>query len=424
MEQEIRQSKAELYELLLRYIHSKQAEKDLLEGDDLSMDLLRNSITTLGERLREVENKLAATEKLLKLSQESYSSLVGEIQDYGIITLDPDGNILTWNKGAERIKGYTAQEITGKNFRMFYTPAARAECIPEMLLSTAIQDGRVQNEDYRVHKDGTLFWSSVTITALRNNEGALTGFIKITRDLTARKQMEDQTQLYLRKLEVENRELEQFTYIASHDMQEPLRSISTLVELVATEYTGKLDETADNYLRFIRQSSNRMSDLIKALLDYSRIGNVKQKEAVDCNQIILTVVDDLRTAIHESKAQVIMENLPIVHAYPIELKLLFQNLLSNAIKFRQQDVPPVIRITCVKREHEYEFMFSDNGIGIAPRYQEKVFEIFQRLHNKLQYEGTGIGLAHCKKIVSLHGGEIWLTSTPGVGSQFYFTISA
>ncbi|WP_235643631.1 ATP-binding protein [[Flexibacter] sp. ATCC 35208] len=424
MEQEIRQSKAELYELLLRYIHSKQAEKDLLEGDDLSMDLLRNSITTLGERLREVENKLAATEKLLKLSQESYSSLVGEIQDYGIITLDPDGNILTWNKGAERIKGYTAQEITGKNFRMFYTPAARAECIPEKLLSTAIQDGRVQNEDYRVHKDGTLFWSSVTITALRNNEGELTGFIKITRDLTERKQMEDQTQLYLRKLEVENRELEQFTYIASHDMQEPLRSISTLVELVATEYTGKLDETADNYLRFIRQSSNRMSDLIKALLDYSRIGNVKQKEAVDCNQIILTVVDDLRTAIHESKAQVIMENLPIVHAYPIELKLLFQNLLSNAIKFRQQDVPPVIRITCVKREHEYEFMFSDNGIGIAPRYQEKVFEIFQRLHNKLQYEGTGIGLAHCKKIVSLHGGEIWLTSTPGVGSQFYFTISA
>ncbi|WPQ60212.1 PAS domain S-box protein [Chitinophaga sancti] len=424
MEQEIRQSKAELYEILLRYIHSKQAEKDLLEEDDLSIDLLRNSITTLGERLREVENKLAATEKLLKLSQESYSSLVGEIQDYGIITLDPDGNILTWNKGAERIKGYTAQEIIGKNFRIFYTPAARAECVPEILLSTAIQDGRVQNEDYRVRKDGTLFWSGVTITALHNNEGELTGFIKITRDLTERKQMEDQTQLYLRKLEMENRELEQFTYIASHDLQEPLRSISTLVELVATEYTGKLDENADNYLRFIRQSSNRMSDLIKALLDYSRIGNVKQKEAVDCSQIILTVVDDLRTAIHESKAQVIMENLPIVHAYPIELKLLFQNLLSNAIKFRQQDVPPVIRITCVKREHEYEFMFADNGIGIAPRYQEKVFEIFQRLHNKLQYEGTGIGLAHCKKIVSLHGGEIWLTSTPGNGSQFYFTILA
>lgn len=424
MEQEIRQSRAELYELLLRYIHSKQAEKDLLEEDDLSIDLLRNSITTLGERLREVENKLAATEKLLKASQESYTSLVGEIQDYGIITLDVDGNVVTWNKGAERIKGYTAQEITGKNFRMFYTPAARAENIPEILLAAAIQDGRVQNEGYRVRKDGTLFWSSVTITALHNNEGELTGFIKITRDLTERKLMEDQTQRYLRKLEVENRELEQFTYIASHDMQEPLRSISTLVELVEKEYTGKLDENADNYLRFIRQSSNRMSDLIKALLDYSRIGKVKQKEAIDCNQIILTVVDDLRTAIHESKAQVIMENLPIVHAYPIELKLLFQNLLSNAIKFRQKDMSPVIRITCIKREHEYEFMFADNGIGIAPRYQEKVFEIFQRLHNKLQYEGTGIGLAHCKKIVSLHGGKIWLTSTPGNGSQFYFTISA
>lgn len=424
MEQEIRQSRAELYDLLLRYIKTEQAEKDHLNEDGLSMELLSKSIQVLGNRLQDVEEKLAATEKLLKSSQDTYASLLGEIQDYAIITLDLQGNIVNWNKGAEHIKGYTAKEVVGKNFRIFYTPAAQADNTPEKILAAAARNGRVQHDDYRVRKDGTLFWGSVTMTALHNNEGELTGFIKITRDLTQRKLMEDQTFQYLSKLETENRELEQFTYIASHDLQEPLRSISTLVELVATEYAGKLDENADNYLRFIRQSSNRMSDLIKALLDYSRIGKVKVKETVDCNQIILNVVDDLRTAIHESKAQVIMENLPVVQAYPIELKLLFQNLLSNAIKFRQKDVPPVIRISCVKKGHEYEFTFADNGIGIAPRYQEKIFEIFQRLHNQLQYEGTGIGLAHCKKIVTLHGGRIWLNSKPGLGSQFYFTISA
>ncbi|SFW24744.1 sensor histidine kinase [Chitinophaga sancti] len=424
MENEIRQRHAELYDLLLRYIKTDQAELDYLDEDGPGMELLSKSIQVLGKRLQDAERKLAATEKLLKTSQDTYASLLGEIQDYAIITLDLDGNIVNWNKGAERIKGYTAKEIVGKNFRVFYTPAARADKLPEKLLAAAIRDGRVQHEDYRVRKDGTLLWSSVTITALHNNEGELTGFIKITRDLSEKKLMEDQTLLYLRKLEMENKELEQFTYIASHDLQEPLRSISTLVELVAKEYAGKLDDTADSYLRFIRQSSNRMSDLIKALLDYSRIGKVKVKEAVDCNQVVLNAVDDLRTAIHESKAQVVLENLPIVQAYPVELKLLFQNLLSNAIKFRQKHVPPVVRITCVKKEHEYEFTFADNGIGIAPRYQEKVFEIFQRLHNQLQYEGTGIGLAHCKKIVTLHGGRIWLSSIPGEGSQFYFTISA
>lgn len=424
MEHENRKSRAELYSLLQRYIGSKQAEKDLLDGDEESMELLAKSITTLGERLHEVEDKLAVCEKQLKVSQQSYTQLLGEIQDYAIITLDLDGNIVTWNKGAERIKGYTAQEIIGHNFRIFYTPAAIATHTPEQLLATAIRDGRITHEDYRVRKDGTLFWGSVTITALHNNEGVHTGFIKITRDLTERKVAEEKTQSYLRKLEVENRELEQFTYIASHDLQEPLRSISTLVELVAKEYTGKLDENADSYLRFIKQSSNRMSDLIKALLDYSRIGRERKKELVDCNQLILNVVDDLRSSVQDSKAQIIMEDLPAIYAYPVELKLLFQNLLSNAIKFRKKDVPVVVRITCVRKEEEWEFEFADNGIGIAPRHQEKVFEIFQRLHNKLQYEGTGIGLAHCKKIVSLHGGRIWLQSEPGEGSRFYFTITA
>jgi light-regulated signal transduction histidine kinase (bacteriophytochrome) len=226
------------------------------------------------------------------------------------------------------------------------------------------------------------------------------------------------------KLEHENRELEQFTYIASHDLQEPLRSITSMVQILADQYQGRLDADADNYLVFIQQSASRMSQLIKGLLDYARIGKLRSKEQTDSNQMVEFAVADLRSAIEDSGATIEASVLPVLCAHPMELKLLFQNLLSNAIKFRKPSTPPIIRITSVRVPKGWQFTVSDNGIGIDERYREKIFEIFQRLHNKKTYEGTGIGLAHCKKIVALHNGEIWVTSIPGVGSQFHFTLSA
>jgi light-regulated signal transduction histidine kinase (bacteriophytochrome) len=243
------------------------------------------------------------------------------------------------------------------------------------------------------------------------------------KELAERRLADENIRLYTEKLETKNKELEQFTYIASHDLQEPLRSISSLIEMLAEQYTGQLDEKADEYFHFILQSVDRMSQLIKGLLDYSRLGKARLEENVNCNEIMATVLADLQWAIRESNAIIEVAQLPVIRAYPIELKLLFQNLLSNAIKFRKKDEQLRIHISASEEERGWLFVFGDNGIGIDPRFKEKIFEIFQRLHSKTAYEGTGIGLAHCKKIVTMHNGRIWVTSAPGEGSQFYFTIS-
>ncbi|SFD77625.1 PAS domain S-box-containing protein [Chitinophaga sp. CF118] len=408
-----------LLEIVQYYVNSEGSSDDII-GDTTE---LHTGIHILGKKLQKAELSLKVTEQQLLRSRERYNNMVAEVEDYAILLLDLDGNILNWNKGAEYIKGYLAHEVLGRNFRIFYTEKDRAEHLPEKLIGIAISEGRVQNEGWRVCKSGKTFWGIVTITALHDNQGNINGFLKITRDLTEKKKAEDNKRLYIERLENKNMELEQFTYIASHDLQEPLRSMSSLIELLLEEYSGRFDENADTYLRFILQSSNRMSQLITGLLDYSRIGKERIPEKVDCNEVMETVKVDLRKAIQDSKAIIRAKDLPVVDAYPMELKLLFQNLLSNAIKFKKAEQPPTIDISASKTDDGWLFSFCDDGIGMEDRFKEKIFEIFQRLHSKQAYEGTGIGLAHCKKIVTLHNGKIWVESAPGRGSQFYFTLS-
>lgn len=233
---------------------------------------------------------------------------------------------------------------------------------------------------------------------------------------------ESNLELKNKELELKNKELEQFAYVASHDMQEPLRTISSFVNLLQKQYVGKLDEKADTYLDFIAQSSDRMKVLIKDLLDYSRIGRKKELAEVDCNKMVNEVLADLDTAINEAGAEIRTELLPVVSGYPTEIKQLFQNLVINAIKFRKMTIPPRINISVQKIRGYWQFACADNGIGIPEEYNERIFIIFQRLHARNKYEGSGIGLSHCKKIVELHKGKIWLKSTPGEGTTFYFTI--
>ena len=223
------------------------------------------------------------------------------------------------------------------------------------------------------------------------------------------------------KLKKKNRELEQFTYVASHDLQEPLRTINSFTELMEEQYRGKLDDTADRYLAYIAQASTRMSALVKSLLDYSRIGRKRELTTVDCNEQLEAVQKDLEVSIVESNATFELGKLPQIKAYETELRLLFQNLISNAIKFRKPNTTPHITITA-KKDNGWTFAVQDNGIGIAENHKEKIFAIFQRLHSKSAYEGTGIGLAHCRKILELHDGEIWVDSQPNEGSTFYFSI--
>jgi signal transduction histidine kinase len=226
-----------------------------------------------------------------------------------------------------------------------------------------------------------------------------------------------------KELERKNKELEQFAFVASHDLQEPIRTSSGFAELLQRQYKGKLDEKADKYLSFIIYSSERMNTLIKALLDYSRIGYEEKTVAIDCNKVIKELMADLTQSISESGASIRVENLPSINGYHIGIKQLFQNLISNGIKFRTQHVAPQITISCKKEEQFWHFTVSDNGIGISKEYFDKIFLIFQRLHTRTEYEGSGIGLSHCKKIVELHNGKIWLESVPLKGSTFHFTIA-
>lgn len=226
------------------------------------------------------------------------------------------------------------------------------------------------------------------------------------------------------ELQRSNKELEQFAYVASHDLQEPLRAIASYLQLLQKHNTGKLDEKSEKYINVSVDGAKRMKTLIEGLLAYSRVGTKsKGFEPVNCNEIMKKVVADLHISIAENKAKIKLNNLPIVHADPMQIQLLFQNLLSNAIKFRQKDRKPEVIINAEKKEEkEWHFTVKDNGIGIDNEYYERIFIIFQRLHTRNDYEGTGIGLAICKKIVERHRGNIWIDSEPGKGTIVHFTL--
>jgi signal transduction histidine kinase len=236
------------------------------------------------------------------------------------------------------------------------------------------------------------------------------------------KQTEEKLKDYASDLKSSNKELEQFAYVASHDLQEPLRTTSNFVELFQQQYKGKLDKNAEKYLSYIVQSTERMRLFITDLLEYSRIGSSKELKQIDCNKVLDEVVADLDAAIKDTGAKINTDTLPVIFGYPTEIKQLFQNLIFNAIKFRKKNTHPEIKVSAHKDSDKWQFSFTDNGIGIAKEHSERIFIIFQRLHNRSEYPGSGIGLSHCKKIVELHKGNIWLESELGKGATFYFML--
>jgi signal transduction histidine kinase len=219
-----------------------------------------------------------------------------------------------------------------------------------------------------------------------------------------------------------NRDLEQFAYVASHDLQEPLRMVATYTQLLAERYKGKLDENADKYIHYAVDGALRMQTLVEDLLGFSRVGRQGVEiKATDCNAVVATVLQNLQTAIAESGAQVICDRLPIVIVDSAQLAQVMQNLIGNAIKFRGSD-PPVVHVSVQSQGKDWLFSIADNGIGIDPEHAELIFVIFKRLHTHAEYPGSGIGLAICKKIIEQHGGRIWVESQLGKGSTFKFTL--
>ncbi|HWJ28429.1 MAG TPA: ATP-binding protein, partial [Flavisolibacter sp.] len=245
-------------------------------------------------------------------------------------------------------------------------------------------------------------------------------------DITEKLKAQRELQQRAAELVASNRELEQFAYIASHDLQEPLRMVSSFLQLLEKKNKEKLDATSIQYINFAVDGAERMKGLIKDLLDFSKIGTKNEKkETIDLEKVVQQVLEFFQYEITTSNIHVIVTpRLPVVYAHGTQMQQLFQNLISNAIKYRHSQRSLLITIEVTELSDEYKFSISDNGIGIDPEFFEKIFVVFKRLHRKDEYSGSGIGLAICKKIVELHGGKIWVESKPDIGTTFYFTLPA
>jgi light-regulated signal transduction histidine kinase (bacteriophytochrome) len=273
-----------------------------------------------------------------------------------------------------------------------------------------------------VHRDGTVRTVLWTAATLRNPDGSIAATVVQGQDVTARVEAEHRLRAAIDELEVSNEALERYAYVASHDLQEPIRTVVSHVQLLQRLYGDRLDEDADEVLGYIVEGGLRMQRLVQDLLLLSRIGAKKRPfEPVDVEQVLLEVLRDHRHQIRELGAVVQHDPLPVVCGDPAELPLVFSHLLQNSLKFRSEE-PPRVRITTEREDGWWRFAVADNGIGIEPEYFDRIFVLFQRLHTRERYEGTGVGLSIVKKVVERHGGRCWVASTPGAGTTFFFTL--
>ena len=273
--------------------------------------------------------------------------------------------------------------------------------------------------------DGRENWVSTTKVPLHAATGEVVGLLGISRDITAKKLAEQALERTTQDLSRSNTELQHFAYVASHDLQEPLRMVSSYVQLLARRYKGKLDQEADEFIQYAVDGASRMKRLINDLLTYSRVGtHGKELTPVSAETALAIARQHLQMSLEDSKAQLVCDPLPTVWGDEMQLVELFQNLLGNALKFRRPETPPCLRVSVVREGAQWRFAVKDNGIGFDTKYGERIFGMFQRLHSVAEYEGTGIGLALCRRIVERHRGRMWAESSPGEGATFYFTLDA
>jgi PAS domain S-box-containing protein len=359
-------------------------------------------------------------EDALRESEDLYRDLV-ECSQYLICTHDLQGQILSINQEGARLVGYSKRDLLNKNIRDLLLPKFRDEfatyldTIQKYRVAKGLMRIRTANDEDRILE----YHNTLRI------EGVPSPIVRaIAHDITKYKSVEKALKDKTDDLARSNEDLEQFAYVASHDLQEPLRTVTSYVQLLARRYQGKLDSDADEFIGFAVNGTVRMWRLINDLLAYSRVGMYGgELEPTDSDAVLVQTINDLKITIVENGALITHDPLPMVMADRPQLGQLFQNLIGNAIKFRR-DEPPCVHISASRNGSGWTFSVKDNGIGIAPEYSERIFIIFQRLHSREEYVGTGIGLAVCKKIVERHGGRIWVKSEVGKGATFYFILPA
>lgn len=355
----------------------------------------------------ELEQKVAERTAALQASEAELKALFAAMPDV-VLVLDREGYYLKIAPTDPSRLYKPAEELVGKTLHDVF-PKEQADAFVDYV-QLALDTKQPVNYEYGLKIDKDEFWFVATVSPMTAD-----AVVWVARDITDRKQMEEE-------LRRSNAELQQFAYVASHDLQEPLRMVTSYLQLLERRYKNHLDADAYDFIEFAVDGARRMKQLINDLLAYSRVGTRgKPFEPTDCEAVVRQVLADLQLTIADSGAQITLDPLPTVMGDDAQLAQLFQNLLSNALKFRNEQ-PPQIHVGAKQGQDGWTFWVQDNGIGLEPDYADRIFVIFQRLHSRTEYPGTGIGLAICKKIVERHGGRIWVESGLGPGTTFYFTI--
>lgn len=403
--------------------HSAQFENRFVGKDGSVKWLLWNVAVSQGEHVMYATarniNERKLYEEELALRDRSINSATN-----GILISDarrPDMPTVYCNAAFEKITGYAKDEVLGQNCR--FLQGQDHEQPGLAAIRQALRDGTEAKAELRNYrKDGSVFWNEFYVAPVRDSRGVLTHFIGVQTDITQRKHQEAELAQKTEALAQSNAELQQFAYVASHDLQEPLRMVASYAQLLGKRYKGKLDDDADEFIGYAVDGAARMQRLIRDLLEYSRVGSENTSfEPTECERVLQQVMKNLAASIREHQADITHDPLPMIQANPTLLTQVFQNLIGNALKF-QGASPANIHVGAKPLADGWEFFIRDNGIGIPRDQLDRIFAIFHRLHSRSDYPGTGIGLAICKRIVEKHDGTIWVESEHGKGSTFYFTI--
>jgi PAS domain S-box-containing protein len=398
---------------LLTWVLKRRAERALLRVHDIELKVSRDDLAR---------------------SEDRFRLLVESVHEYAIFMLDPGGRVMTWNFGASRITGYAAEEVIGRGFEMFFPPAEQRAGRPARELEESVSSGRFECEGWRIRRDGSRFWSSSLLTALRDSSGRLLGFAKIIRDLTDRKRAEDDlraahdrleqvVQERTAQLQDANRELEAFCYSISHDLRAPLRSIDGFNKALLEDFADRIEPEARHYLDRSCAAAGRMARLIDDLLNLSRLSRADLRPApFDLSRMAEDILGELRAAEPERAVETRVAPGLAARGDARLMRAALGNLLGNAWKFTSRQEAPRIEFGACNGPGPQAYFVRDNGAGFDMAYAGKLFGAFQRLHSTTEFPGTGVGLTTVQRIIHRHGGRVWAEAAPGRGATFYFTL--